>query len=52
MAMSTGRMLKRLRTYLGRVIRDTGRMIGGDSGLETSFAKLLPLARRVLEQQH
>src|SRR5277367_311102 len=45
------RMLKKLRTYLGRVIRDIGRKIEGDSGLEGTFAQLLLLARRVREQQ-
>lgn len=45
------RLLRKLRTYLGRVIRDIGRKIDGDSGLEAAFAKLLPLARRVHEQQ-
>src|SRR5436309_14431379 len=45
------RKLKTLRTYLGRVIRDIGRKIAGNSGLEAAFAKLLPLARRVREQQ-
>jgi IS5 family transposase len=45
------RMLKKLRTYLGRVIRDIGRKIEGDSGLEAVFAQLLMLARRVREQQ-
>ena len=45
------RALKTLRTYLGRVIRDIGRKIEGDSGLEAAFAKLLALARRVREQQ-
>jgi hypothetical protein len=45
------RMLKKLRTYLGRVIRDIGRKIEGDSGLEAAFAQLLMLARRVREQQ-
>jgi transposase, IS5 family len=45
------RALKTLRTYLGRVIRDIGRKIEGNSGLEAAFAKLLPLARRVREQQ-
>jgi transposase, IS5 family len=45
------RMLKKLRTYLGRVIRDIARKIDGDSELEVAFAKLLPLARRVREQQ-
>src|ERR1700719_4706431 len=45
------RMLKKLRTYLGRVIRDIGRKIECDGGLEAAFAKLLLLARRVHEQQ-
>jgi transposase, IS5 family len=45
------RMLKKLRTYLGRVIRDIGRKIEDNGGLETAFAKLLPLARRVREQK-
>src|SRR5712664_3131922 len=45
------RMLKKLRTLLGRVIRDIGRKIEGDSGLEAAFAQLLMLARRVREQQ-
>jgi IS5 family transposase len=44
-------MLKKLRTYLGRVILDIGRKIEGDSGLEAAFAQLLLLARRVREQQ-
>ncbi len=38
------------RTYLGRVIRDIGRKIEGDGGLEAAFAKLLLLARRVRER--
>src|ERR1700726_659881 len=45
------RMLKKLRTYLGRVIRDIGRKIEGNGGLEAAFAELLLLARRVREQQ-
>jgi IS5 family transposase len=45
------RMLKKLRTYLGRVIRDIGRKIEGDGGLEAAFAQLLLTARRVREQQ-
>jgi IS5 family transposase len=45
------RMLKKLRTYLGRVMRDIGRKIAGNGGLEVTFAKLLLLARRVHEQQ-
>src|SRR5919201_1517097 len=44
-------MLKKLRTYLGRVIRDIGRKIENNGGLEAAFAKLLALARRVHEQQ-
>jgi transposase, IS5 family len=44
-------MLKKLRTLLGRVIRDIGRKIDGDGGLEGTFAPLLLLARRVREQQ-
>jgi transposase, IS5 family len=45
------RMLKKLRTYLGRVIRDIGRKTEDNGGLETAFAKLLLLARRVREQK-
>jgi len=45
------RILKKLRTYLGRVIRDITRKIEGDNGLEAAFAPLLMLARRVREQQ-
>src|SRR6202795_1320812 len=45
------RMLRKLRTYLGRVIRDIGRKIEGNGALEAAFATLLPLARRVREQQ-
>ena len=45
------RMLKKLRTLLGRVIRDIGRKIEGDSGREGIFAQLLLLARRVREQK-
>jgi IS5 family transposase len=44
-------MLKTLRTYLGRIIRDIGRKIEGDVGHEAAFAQLLLLARRVREQQ-
>lgn len=45
------RMLRKLRTDLGRVIRYIGRKIEGNGGLEGTFAKLLALARRVGEQQ-
>ena len=44
-------MLKKLRTYLGRVIRDIGRKIEGDGGHEAAFAELLLLARRVRDQK-
>src|SRR6059036_3273748 len=45
------RALRKLRTYLGRVIRDIGRKIEGNGALEAAFIKLLALARRVREQQ-
>jgi hypothetical protein len=45
------RTLKKLRTYLGRVIRDIGRKIENNDALEAKFAKLLLLARRVREQK-
>ena len=45
------KMLKKLRTYLGRVIRDIGRKIENNDVLEVKFAKLLLLARRVREQK-
>ena len=38
------RALRKLKTYLGRVIRDIARKIDGDHGLEASFALLLSLA--------
>ena len=38
--------LRKLKTYLGRVIRDITRKIEGDPWLETKFAWLLNLARR------
>src|SRR3712207_7128914 len=40
------RALKRLRTMLGRVIRDITRKIKGDERLEGVFAQPLSLARR------
>jgi transposase, IS5 family len=43
--------LRRLRTYLGRVVRDIGRRIRGDERLEGIFAVPLMLARRVREQR-
>ena len=46
------REIKFLRTRLGRVIRDIGRKIDGDSGLEARFHDLLMLASRVKTQDH
>jgi transposase, IS5 family len=45
------RSLKKLKTYLGRVIRDIGRKIEGKPNLEQKFARLLGLSRRVLAQK-
>lgn len=45
------RALRTLKTYLGRVIRDIARKIDGDPRLETKFALLLSLARRVRAQE-
>jgi IS5 family transposase len=43
--------LRKLRTYLGCVIRDIGRKIEGDPRHEDKLAWLLNLARRVREQE-
>jgi IS5 family transposase len=43
--------LKKLKTYLGRVIRDIVRKIEGNGAMEQTFADLLMLARRVREQK-
>jgi IS5 family transposase len=45
------RALKTIRTYLGRVVRDILRKIGGEAELESVFARPLMLARRVREQR-
>jgi transposase, IS5 family len=45
------RALRKLKTYLGRVIRDIARKIEGDPWLETKFAPLLSLARGVRDQE-
>jgi IS5 family transposase len=45
------RMLKKLRTYLGRVIRDIDRKIEGNAALKAKFAPMLALARRVHDQK-
>jgi transposase, IS5 family len=42
--------LRKLKTYLGRVIRDIGRRIAGNETLEEAFARELSLARRVRDQ--
>jgi IS5 family transposase len=47
----THRALRKLKTYLGRVIRDIASKIDGDPRLETKFALLLSLARRVRAQE-
>jgi transposase, IS5 family len=43
--------LRKLKTYLGRVIRDIARKIEGNPALEGKFARLLALARRVRDQE-
>ena len=47
------RALRKLRTWLGRVIRDISRKIDGNVGLlgEIALDRMLVLARRVLEQK-
>src|SRR6202043_726295 len=45
------RALRKLNTYVGRVIRDITRKIEGDPWLEAKFAPLLSLARRVRAQE-
>ena len=45
------RALRKLKTYLGRVIRDIARKIDGNHGLEAKFARLLALSRRVRDQE-
>jgi len=46
-----GKALRRLKTYLGRTIRDIGRQIADDPQLREVFRKPLHLAGRVLEQR-
>jgi transposase, IS5 family len=46
-----GKSLKKLRTYLGRTIRDITRQIKGNEALEATFRKPLYLATRILGQQ-
>jgi IS5 family transposase len=45
------RSLRKLKTYLGRVIRDVIRKIEENPWLEAKFARLLILAQRVLTQE-
>src|SRR5262249_56169099 len=45
------RSLRKLKTYLGRVIRDIERRIIGNEDLREAFVPPLFLARRVLEQE-
>src|SRR5262249_32585228 len=45
------RSLRKLKTYLGRVIRDIERRIVGNEELREAFVRPLFLARRVLEQE-
>ncbi len=47
------RSLRKLRTYLGRVIRDIGRKRGGSAGglNEIALSRMLLLAKRVLDQK-
>jgi transposase, IS5 family len=45
------RSLRKLKTYLGRVIRDIERRIIGNEDLREAFVRPLFLARRVLEQE-
>jgi IS5 family transposase len=45
------RSLRKLRTYLGRVIRDVARKIEGNEELQAVFARTLSLARAVRDQK-
>ncbi len=45
------RELKRLRTFLGRVLHDIGRKIAGKVELERTFARLFGLVERLLAQK-
>jgi len=45
------RSLRKLRTYLGRVIRDIARKIDGNEALQAAFARPLSLARSVRDQK-
>lgn len=47
-----GKALRKLKTYLGRTIRDIARQIAGEDDLKAIFLRPLHLASRVLEQNH
>ena len=46
------RSLRKLKTYLGRVIRDIARKSADDETMKDTFSKPLALAHRVLTQNH
>src|SRR5262249_5979826 len=50
-SVQANRSLRKLKTYLGRVIRDIERRIVGNEDLREAFVRPLFLARRVLEQE-
>ena len=45
------RQLRKLKTFLGRTIRDIGRKIKGDAALEDAFLRPLWLGKRVMTQK-
>ncbi len=45
------RCIRKMRTWLGRLIRDIRRKIAGDPALEAAFATVLERAERILGQQ-
>ena len=45
------RQLRKLKTFLGRTIRDIGRKINGDAALEAAFLRPLWLGERVMTQK-
>jgi IS5 family transposase len=45
------KQISKLKTYLGRIVRDIERKVKDDVQLESTFAELLPLAKRLLAQR-
>jgi IS5 family transposase len=45
------RWVRKMRTWLGRLLRDIRRKISGDQALESAFATPLERAQRILDQQ-